>query len=521
MDSISSINFLRVGGLASGMDTESIVSQLMKAQRIPVDLLKQDKQVLLWQQEDYREINTSLRSFRDIVFKMKLQANFLVKNAASSNEAAVGAAANSNAVPGLYSVTVTQLAQGVSKGSQATLADEANADGSTKTLAGQFGLAGSISFTLEGSKGSKAFTFDTTSANINNVVSEVNAADLGISASYDATLNRFFLTSSSTGAAAIIKVTGDSNNFLTGPLEDGSDNVLKLKMKLYSAGPPEEGLYAGQDAIFNFGDATGLTSATNTVTINGITLTLKQGGGAAGTITIANDTDAVFDSIKDFITSYNEIIDKINNKLSENRYRDYLPLTDEQREQLSDGQEERWEEKARSGLLRNDSLLEGIVTKMRLTMSIIVPGLTGGQGYDNLAKIGITTISYQEKGKLYIDETKLKDALQKDPDGVMDLFTKSSDVYSEKGIATRLYDDVNNGMSLISDKAGSDSSYSLFDSSTIGKRVTQIDEDIYNMEERLVEVENRYWRQFTAMEKALQQMNAQSAWLTQQLGGGK
>jgi len=508
------INNLRIGGLVSGMDTDSIVSKLMKAKRIPVDKLKQDKQILQWQQEDYRAVNTSLRSFRDKVFNMKLQATYLAKTAASSNEAAVGAAANSNAVPGIYSVTVTQLAKGVSKGSQAALPDEANADGTTKTLAQQFGLSGSISFTLKGSKGSKAFTFDTANATINNVVADINGADLGISASYDATLNRFFLTTSSTGAAAKIKVTTDSNNFLTGPLEDGSDNVLKLKMKLNID-------YTGQDAKFDFGDAKGLTSATNTVTVNGITLTLKQGGGATADITVRNDNNAVFNSIKDFVTAYNDIVDKINSKLSETGYRDYLPLTDEQRDKMSEDQIKKWEEKAKSGLLRNDTLLEGVVMKMRTTMSAVVPGLTGGKGYDNLAKIGINTGLYFEKGKLYIDETKLKDALQKDPDGVMNLFIKNSDVYSEKGIAQRLYDDVNNGMSLISAKAGSDSTYSTVDNSTIGKRLFQIDEDIDKLEDRLKEIEDRYWRQFTAMEQAIQQMNAQSAWLAQQFGGTK
>lgn len=506
------INNLRIGGLATGIDTDSIVSKLMKAKRIPVDKLKQDKQILQWQQEDYRAVNTSLRSFMDKVFNMKLQATYLAKTAASSNEAAVGVAANSNAVPGIYSVTVTQLAQGVSKGSQAALPDEANADGTTKTLAQQFGLSGSISFTLEGSKGSKAFTFDTANATINNVVADINGADLGISASYDATLNRFFLTTSSTGAAAKIKVTSDSNNFLTGPLEDGSDNVLKLKMKLNID-------YTGQDAKFDFGDAKGLTSATNTVTVNGITLTLKQGGGATADITVRNDTNAVFNSIKDFVTAYNDIVDKINSKLSETGYRDYLPLTGEQRDKMSEDQIKKWEEKAKSGLLRNDTLLEGVVMKMRTTMSAVVPGLTGGKGYDNLAKIGINTGLYFEKGKLYIDETKLKDALQKDPDGVMNLFIKNSDVYSEKGIAQRLYDDVNNGMSLISAKAGSDSTYSTVDNSTIGKRLIQVNEDIDKLEDRLKEIEDRYWRQFTAMEQAIQQMNAQSAWLAQQSAG--
>ncbi|SHJ52856.1 flagellar filament capping protein FliD [Desulfofundulus thermosubterraneus] len=520
---LSTTSSLRIGGLASGIDTDSIIKELMKAQRIPLDRLNQDKQILLWQQEDYRAIYDSLRAFRDKVFNMKLQATYQARKASSSNEAAVSASANSNAVPGMYTLTVKQLATGVSKGSQAALPEETEG-GLTKTLKAQFNLSyDNLTFTLEGANGKKDFSFNTNTANIYTVAAEINAANLGITASYDATLNRFFLTTTSTGTAAKIKVTNDVHYFLSGdkdanggvgdPALESGNNTLKLLLK------GDGTAYTGQDAEFDFGDATGLKSATNTITINGITLTLKQGGGASATITVFNDTDAVFNAIKDFVSAYNEIIDKINGKLTEPRYRDYLPLTDEQREQLSDEQEKKWEEKARSGLLRGDSLLESVVSRIRATMSAIVPGLAAR--YDTLADVGITTLSYEERGKLYIDEAKLKEALQKDPDGVMNLFTRSSENYAEKGIAMRLYDDVNSAMALISARAGTSSSYSTADNSAIGRQIAAMNERISTLEERLQQMEDRYWRQFTAMEQAIQQMNAQSAWLAQQLGMGQ
>jgi len=499
---------LRIGGLASGIDTDSMVKDLMKAKRIPVDKLKQDQQILKWQQEDYREINKTLRGFRDKVFNMKLQSTYLAKTAASSNEAAVTATATGNATQGIYSVTVTQLANGVAKGSQAALAEETNADGTTRTLTGQFGLSGSIIFTLEGSKGSKAFAFDTSTATINTVAAEINAADLGISAGYDSTLNRFFLSATTIGNTAKIKVTDDTANFLSDAAGDGN-NTLKLLLK------GDGTVYSGQDALFNFGDATGLTSTTNSPTVNGISLNLKQGGGASATITVNSNTDAVFNSIKEFITSYNDTVAKINDKLAETRYRDYLPLTGEQKDAMSEKEIEKWEEFARSGLLRNDSLLSNAVEKMRVTLYGAISGLAG---FKNLAEIGITSGTYAEKGKLYIDEAKLKDALPKDPEGVMGLFAKSADSYNEKGLAARLYDDVNNAMSSISAQAGGSDSFSLADNSIIGKRLTAIDKSIDTREERLKKIEDRYWKQFTAMEKAISQMNAQSAWLSQQLG---
>jgi len=507
MNSISNSFNLRIGGLASGIDTDSIIKNLMKVKRMPVDKLKQEKQILNWQQEDYRGINSTLRGFRDKLFAMKLQSTYLMNSASSSNETAVSATANSNAKRGIYSVSVTQLANGVAKGSQEILSEESNVDGTTKTLAAQFsGLPGSISFTLEGTNGSKSFTFGTSTATIYSVASEINAANLGISASYDATLNRFFLNTTTTGSDAKIKVVDDASHFLSTD-SNGDGNFLRLKLEVGTE-------YNGQDAIYNFGDMTGLTSATNSPTVNGITLSLKQEG-ATGAISVTSNTDAVFNTIKDFVSAYNDTLAKINDKLSETRYRDYPPLTDEQRDVMSEKDIEKWEKFARSGLLKNAPLLNGPLEKMRTNLYSSVSGLTG---YKSLAEIGITTGSYVEKGKLYLDETKLKEALQNDPEGVMNLFTKSSDNNDEKGIAARLYDNVNKAMTALAEKAGNTSSYSLVDNSMIGKSLTSIDKNIKTWDDRLKDIENRYWRQFSAMEEAISRMNSQSAWLSQQLG---
>lgn len=505
---------LRIGGLASGIDTDSIIEDLMRAHRIPVQNLEQDKQILEWQQEDYREINTSLRTFRDTVFNMKLQSTYLAKNASSSNESVLTATAASTAVQGSYTVTVTQLAEGVSVASTGELSDEASG-GTTLKLADQFaGLPATLTFSLTGSEGSMDFSFDTASKTIYDVVAEINDADLGITASYDGTLNRFFLNTTTTGTDAVINVTADPDKFLSGD-GTGNDNTLKLKLVT--------GNNTGQDATFNFGDAAGLTSATNNVTVNGVNLTLKAGGTA--TVTVTNNTDAVFDAIVDFIDKYNTTVETITDKLYEERYSDYKPLTDEQREQLTDDQINQWIKKARSGLLRHDTILSSIYSSIRMTMSatVNVGGyVVNGQTVysDSLAAIGITTTEDYMSGTLVINETKLREVVEQDPQGVLDLFTKSDDDYSQKGIALRLYDDINNAMESIIDKAGSDTAYSLVDNSFIGKEIQDIDERIETLEERLQQMEDRYWRQFTAMEKAIQQMNAQSMWLMQQFGTG-
>lgn len=614
---------LRIGGLASGMDIDQLVSDLMKVQRMKVDKLNQGKQILEWQREEYREFNNSLRALRDSVFNMKLQGTFLAKRAVSTNDA-LTVSANTNAQNGTYQVTVHSLATGVSRGSQEALAEEANSDGTVKKLSEQFGISGTVAFELAGSKGSQSFSFDTTQKTIYDVVSEINAAKLGIVASYDSDLNRFFLNTDSTGSDAKIEVIQDNANFLSSV--ESSNNTLKLNLQnIYLKGnaviadannkltslnfitsgdhtftlegalgsqvfiynkntriqelinainssnigitaayelepdgtgrfilkdtdgvsdpkillvsdsknllkdylglPIETGVAItstvarGTNAVVDFGDVTGLEFATNTFMINGITVTASEANVSAD-VTVSNDTDRVFESIKSFVELYNSTIDSINKKINEKRYRDYLPLTAEQREQLSDEQEKKWEEKAQSGLLKNDSMLAGAVYKMRASMSAMIEGVYNAK-YDTLAEIGIKTGDYSERGRLHIDEAKLKEALVKDPQAVMELFTNSSDNAGEKGIAVRLYDDLTASITMLTGKAGMDVDFSQYDNSVIGKQIERVDKDIDRWEDKLKTIEDRYWRQFTAMEKALQQMNSQSMWLSNQLGMGQ
>jgi flagellar hook-associated protein 2 len=88
---------MRIGGLASGMDIDTIVSDLMKAERMPLDKLTKNKQVIEWQRDAYREMNTLLLNFRNQTFDMKLSSNFGARAVTSSNESKITAIAKSAA----------------------------------------------------------------------------------------------------------------------------------------------------------------------------------------------------------------------------------------------------------------------------------------------------------------------------------------------------------------------------------------------------------------------------------------
>jgi hypothetical protein len=240
---VNSIN--RYLGLASGLDTESIVSGMMVAHRIPVDKLEQEKQKLEWQQEDYRSLNKSLYEFRDQVFDMKLESTFNSRLATSSNENAAVVKAGSNALEGSYMITVNQLASGVSKASASALAASKNSNGKTLTLFDQFSSLSDRGFTendtIKVKINGTELSFDLGQDNIYTMVEKINQSDLGVRAVYDSGSNRFFLNTTATGVNSQIVITEDDSNFFS----NGEFNsILKLNID-------QDVVYQGQNEHFN------------------------------------------------------------------------------------------------------------------------------------------------------------------------------------------------------------------------------------------------------------------------------
>src|SRR5690606_7785305 len=164
---------------------------------------------------------------------------------------------------------------------------------------------------------------------------------------------------------------------------------------------------------------------------------------------------------------------KLNGKLNEPRYRDYPPLTDEQREALSDKEIERWEERAKSGLLRNDALLREVLLSLRQAFTNPVEGIPQGQ-LRHLSEIGITTTpNWRDGGKLMIDETKLRQAIEERPDEVMALFTQApaeEGNQNQMGIGRRVYQLLGTAMSRITERAGT-AGVTIADQSVLGKQI--------------------------------------------------
>jgi flagellar hook-associated protein 2 len=490
---------LRISGLASGMDIDQIVKDLMRAERMPLDKLYQKKQLLEWQRDDYRAMNTLLQGLDDYLFSnITLQSSMLKKNISSSNEAVVTATASASAANVATTIQVDQVAtsavwlsdEGVDKESFSVDADTTltikvtNGDGSTNTVE----ITVKQGTTLDG------------------LIAQLNSnANLGVSAFYDEQTGRISIMKKETGAQASLVLD-----------DEETANFFAEKLGFTGAAAEQEltGKTEGQDAQVTIN---GLKSSrsSNTFTINGVTYTVKGTGTA--TVSVETDVDAMVNVIKGFVDKYNEVIAKINAELKEERYRSYPPLTDEQKEAMTEKQIELWEEKAKSGLLRGDTILSGATNQMRTDFYSNVS--VNGESLQ-LTQFGITTSSvYSQRGHLEINEEKLKAKIKEDPDSVANLFmagTSSTENYNEKGIMRRLQTVLTDTKKQIEDKAGN--SAMANNQFTIGKNLNTVESDISSMNNRLTQIENRYYTKFTAMEKAIQKMNEQSTYLAQLLG---
>lgn len=270
----------------------------------------------------------------------------------------------------------------------------------------------------------------------------------------------------------------------------------------------------GENAIIQV-DGNVITSNTNSFTLNGTTLDVSDlaVGVTDITVTTSSDTSNATDAIKSFVEDYNKLIGDLYSQVTtKSNAKDYQPLTDEQKEEMSDKEIELWEEKAKTGLLYQDDTINTFLSKLRNSVS----------GFSSngmaLSKIGITVSSnYAEHGKLIVDEAAFKKALDNNEQEVMEFFTDASD-----GISAAIKDSLDSAISTsYSNKgslvllAGMDNTTTVVDN-TISKQIASYNKLIETLQTRYENEQERYWKQFTELETMMSAYNSQSQWLASQ-----
>ncbi|PLS02358.1 flagellar filament capping protein FliD, partial [Neobacillus cucumis] len=277
---------------------------------------------------------------------------------------------------------------------------------------------------------------------------------------------------------------------------------------------------AGVDAKFTF-NGLETTRASNTFTINGFEVSLKQKTDSPVTFSSSTDTDKVLDSVVEFVNDYNEMIEKLNSKIKEKQFKSFHPLSAEEKADMKEKEIELWEEKAKSGTLKGDPALSSMLNNLRSIMSSTVTS-TDKDGKEiniSLKDLGIeTTSNYLDNGKLTINEDTLRAKISENPNAIYDLIGKSNTDPKKGGIAQQYRTELQDAQKKITVKAGS--STAVNDTFALGRSLKNMDKQIERFESKLKMMESRYWKQFNAMEQAIQRANSQSAQLMSSLGGG-
>lgn len=513
---------MRITSMYSGLDTESIISELISAKSQSVTKLKNEKTKLGWKKEAWQTLNTKIYSFFNTkLADMRFESAYTKKKTKSSNESIASVVASSGAVDGSQSLKVKSLAaSGHLTGAQIK---QLNPEDASNTKISNSTKLSEISSELDGKVikiNNKEITL-TGDMTVNSLVSEMKNA--GVNASFDTNTQRFFVSSKGAGAA------NDFTLSSTSTASDGSNILRYLGMDESTTEAEYNTLFgastnckksAASDAEIELNGAK-FTSNTNSFTINGLTITCNgtTTDDEVVTLSTSSDTDGIYDMIKDFFTDYNDMINDICKKYNADSAKDYDVLTSEQKEAMTDEEIEKWESTIKGSLLRRDSTLSTVMSSLSSIMSEGVTLSSGKKMY--LSNFGIGTLSYfeaednehyayhidgdEDDSKTSTNADKLKSMIATDPEAVSEYFAT---------LSKKMYDKLNTLM------ASSDYSsvYKIYNDKQLDKDDKSYDEKITKAQEKLDDYQDRWYDKFSKMEVALAKLQSNQSAISGLLG---
>ena len=399
---------IRVSGLNSGLDTDAIVKELVKGYSQKTEKYKKEQTKLGWKQDIWKDLNKKVKSFYTSIGNLRYNSGYVTKKTSSSDTTKATVSASAGAVNGTQKLHVLSTAQsgyltGGKITSTATDADGKAVPVTSATKLSDLGITADGTLKLQVGKnaaGEKSISL-TADSTISDVVNQLKEA--GLNASFDEKNGRIYLSSSDTGVENDFSLTSDGSA--------DSDKILNaLGLNISDSAANKAVKIDGSDAMIVLNGVT-YTSSTNNFSINGLSISvnavtdnLKDVQNADGSIdtgkldaknavsiTTSTDAQGIYDKIKDFLTSYNNIINEITKLYNADSAKGYEPLTDDEKDQMSDSEVEKWETKIKDSLLRRDSNLGTVMNAMTSAMSKGVE--INGKTYA-LSSFGISTLGY-------------------------------------------------------------------------------------------------------------------------------
>lgn len=565
-------NIMRLTGMASGLDVDSMVKKMLASDQLKIDKANQDKQTVQWKQDAYTDIIKSVKDLQSSFFDVNSPStSMLSANAYSAFDVSIADAVTSGATTaaavtagvgaqaGAYGISFTKpigdtnigdpgvgnLAQAAGVTSATKIMTNASpavmASNSTK-LSDLGVTAGSYSMTVNYNSGnglglqSKTINF-TEGSTLSDIAALINnATGNSVKAKYSELTGQFSIQTASTGANTTldISVAGSNPTTFMQKLNLGSGTTATNTDSTYGIVGKDANVY-----ITPPGAATGtlVTKSSNNFTVDDITYSLTSAKDS--NFTVVQNSQKVYDKISGFLDKYNAVVDKIQTAISQKKDNTYKPLTDAQKASMSASDIAAWNVKAQQGVLKDDDNLTKLLSDLRsaFVSPVSNSGLSFGQYGSNA--IGIdTSDDYSQGGKITIaNKTELMDAISKHSDQLLNFFSNASTAtdttqkFNENGVFSRLSDILKNNVgyvgttfnsSILTKYANVQDDYSVSGSGgthTLPDQLYYQQLMITKLTKSYTDDQEKYYQQFSTLETAMNNLNAQQSQLTSMLGG--
>lgn len=555
---------IRMTGMVSGLDTESIVSALVSSYSTKTQKYKKAQTKLSWKQDAWKSVNTDVHDLYTLAGQMKFSSAYALKKTTVSDSTKATVSVADSAPTGTRTLQITKMAQSAYMTGGKISYTKSSTDDSGKTKTETVNLTkdtvlsnlpdltvGTITTTAADSttqdtsttgtdgtsaaaetgddSASKTTTETATIFNVkvgdkttqikigsttkvSGLLSQLNAA--GLNASFDETQQRFYISSKTSGAAGNFEITADSSD------KNSQATIDALGLNTSSTDTTKQAsMVTGQDGTIKL-NGVEYTSTDNQYSVDGLSITASgETTGDGITITTNVDKQGIYDKIKDFFSKYNEVINKINKLYNADSAKDYEPLTDDEKAAMSDTEVEKWESKIKSALLRKDTTLGDIISSMNIAMQGQLT--VNGTKMSLVSDLGIHTLSYfsvekDENYAFHIDgdeddasvsgnNDKLMKAINEDPDQVIDFM---------KALSSNLYDKLGTKMKSTS----LSSAYTIYNDKEMASEYSDYTTLISKWETKLEDMEDSYYKKFSSMESALTKMQSSTSSLSSMLG---
>lgn len=498
---------LRVTGLASGLDTESIISELVSVNSYKVASLQKEQTRLSWKTDAWKSMNSKVYGFyTSTLSDLRFSSSY------STRKTTVSDANVATVKTGSKASNTTQTMR-VEKMAKAGYLTGGELDGSVKadtklseidsSLAGQNGKIG-----LKIGDGETIELNITEETTVKDIVDQLK--EHGLNANFDEKNQRMFISAQDTGKQYDFDLVGMD--------EAGTKALKALKINMNDAGTEAKKI-DGQNAVIYLNEAR-FENDTNTFDINGLSISVMQEtGDKEVTLTTGVDTDGMYNTIKDFISKYNELMQGMLEGYNADSSKGYDPLTSDEKAAMTESEIDEWEKKIKDSLLRRDETLGSTISALNQIMNEGIEMKDGSMMY--LFDLGINTPGYFNaeenfRNSFHIDgdkddvisskkDDKLMAAINADPDKVASFFQELTGK-----LYTRLTD--------LMGSSNYSSAYTLYNDKQMKTDYTDYTSKIAQAEKDLNAKMDKYYQKFAAMEAAMAKLQNQQNNFTSMLG---